>query len=115
MDHIDMTATLNRSERLIIENAKVVLSDEVVIGSVTVEKGVITALDASGGIGRRIDFAGDYLLPGLVDIHTDHFEKHVYPRAHVRWDYMPRLSAAASPRFSTASASAPRQTIRNAP
>ncbi len=49
---------------------------------------MITALDGAGIHGERIDFGGDYLLPGLVDIHTDHFEKHVYPRAHVRWDYM---------------------------
>lgn len=87
MDHIDMT-TLHRADRLVIENARIVLSDEVVTGSVTVESGVITALDGAGIHGERIDFGGDYLLPGLVDIHTDHFEKHVYPRAHVRWDYM---------------------------
>jgi alpha-D-ribose 1-methylphosphonate 5-triphosphate diphosphatase len=31
---------------------------------------------------------GDYLLPGLVDVHTDHLEKHVFPRPHVRWDML---------------------------
>ncbi len=36
MDHIDMT-TLHRADRLVIENARIVLADEVVTGSVTVE------------------------------------------------------------------------------
>lgn len=76
-------------DRLILSNARVVLSGHVLHGSVTVEDGVITEITEgpSAAVGA-VDFAGDYLLPGLVDIHTDHFEKHLYPRAHVRWDFM---------------------------
>lgn len=88
MDHIDMNLAALRTERLILENAKIVLPDGVIDGSVTVENGIITAIDSTVTSGERIDFEGDFLLPGLVDIHTDHFEKHVYPRAHVRWDFM---------------------------
>src|SRR5690606_20163886 len=28
---------------------------------------------------------GDYLLPGLVELHTDNLEKHLTPRPGVRW------------------------------
>lgn len=74
---------------LILSNARVVLSGHVLHGSVTVEDGVITEIhEGPSSKTGAVDFAGDFLLPGLVDIHTDHFEKHLYPRAHVRWDFM---------------------------
>lgn len=72
---------------LALANARVVTASEVVRGSVRIEGGVIASID-SGASAAGDDLGGDYLLPGLVDIHTDHFEKHVYPRAHVRWDYL---------------------------
>lgn len=78
-----------RGEILILSNARVVTPDHVLHGSVVVQNGEI--LEIHEGPSRHaeaLDFAGDYLLPGLVDIHTDHFEKHLYPRAHVRWDFM---------------------------
>jgi alpha-D-ribose 1-methylphosphonate 5-triphosphate diphosphatase len=34
---------------------------------------------------ETIDLAGDYLLPGLIELHTDNLEKHVAPRPGVRW------------------------------
>lgn len=72
----------------VINNAKIVLNDTVVEGSVAIEDGRIAALGTGRAGATALDFGGDYLLPGLVDIHTDHFEKHVFPRPHVRWDYM---------------------------
>ena len=37
------------------------------------------------------DWGGDYLLPGLVELHTDNLEKHLEPRPGVRWPAMPAL------------------------
>ncbi|EHS50145.1 phosphonate metabolism protein PhnM [Rhizobium sp. PDO1-076] len=74
---------------IVITNARVVLPGHVMHGTVIVEDGLITEIhEGPSRLEGAIDFAGDYLLPGLVDIHTDHFEKHIYPRAHVRWDFM---------------------------
>ncbi|RKE83620.1 alpha-D-ribose 1-methylphosphonate 5-triphosphate diphosphatase [Rhizobium sp. AG855] len=78
-----------RGEVLILSNARVVTSGHVLHGSVVIEDGrIIEVHEGPSRHAGSIDFAGDYLLPGLVDIHTDHFEKHLYPRAHVRWDFM---------------------------
>ncbi|WP_299820966.1 alpha-D-ribose 1-methylphosphonate 5-triphosphate diphosphatase [uncultured Roseibium sp.] len=74
------------SELTILKNARVVLRDEIVSGHVSIAGGEIVSVDTGAGPRAGTDLDGDYLLPGLVDIHTDHFEKHVYPRAHVRWD-----------------------------
>ena len=35
--------------------------------------------------GAGIDFQGDYLLPGLIELHTDHLESHYFPRRAVTW------------------------------
>lgn len=76
------------AEPFVITNAKIVLADKIFEGSVVIEDGRIAALEPDRTGSSAIDLGGDYLLPGLVDIHTDHFEKHVFPRPHVRWDYM---------------------------
>ncbi len=79
----------SRGEVLILSNARVVTQDHVLHGSVVVENGGLVEIhEGPSRHAQAMDFGGDYLLPGLVDIHTDHFEKHLYPRAHVRWDFM---------------------------
>jgi alpha-D-ribose 1-methylphosphonate 5-triphosphate diphosphatase len=78
-----------RGAVLLLSNARVVTPGHVLHGSVVIEDGLITEIhEGPSHHPDAIDFGGDYLLPGLVDIHTDHFEKHLYPRAHVRWDFM---------------------------
>ncbi|TYC56432.1 alpha-D-ribose 1-methylphosphonate 5-triphosphate diphosphatase [Rhodobacterales bacterium] len=70
----------------ILKNARLVLRDDVVVGHVMIENGLIASVDTGTVPHEGIDMDGDFLVPGLVDVHTDHFEKHVLPRAHVRWD-----------------------------
>ena len=73
-------------------NARLVLADEVVEGSVAVDDGVISGLDA-GAAQAGEDLEGDYLIPGLVELHTDHLENHYRPRPGVFWDAMASLHA----------------------
>ncbi|MEO8039017.1 MAG: alpha-D-ribose 1-methylphosphonate 5-triphosphate diphosphatase, partial [Betaproteobacteria bacterium] len=77
--------------RHIITNARVVTPGEVFLGTVELHAGRIVRVDlgATNAPGAE-DFAGDYLLPGLVEIHTDNLEKHLEPRPGVRW---PAISA----------------------
>lgn len=75
------------SPELVITNARIVGRDaEIPLGSLQVRDGVITGI-AEGGlpVAGAIDFGGDYLLPGLVELHTDNLEKHFAPRPGVRW------------------------------
>jgi len=74
------------SEVTVLKNARIVLGNEVVTGHLAVAEGRIVSVDTGIAPQAGQDLEEDYLLPGLVDIHTDHFEKHVFPRAHVRWD-----------------------------
>ena len=40
-----------------------------------------------------VDLEGDYLVPGLVDLHTDNYERLVRPRNSVDWPVMAALLA----------------------
>ena len=75
----------------ILTNGRLVLADRIVTGSVVVEDGVITAIDEGPSRATgAIDLAGDFLLPGLVELHTDNLEKHFIPRPGTKW---PALAA----------------------
>jgi alpha-D-ribose 1-methylphosphonate 5-triphosphate diphosphatase len=76
----------------VFSNARIVLADEIVLGSLLVHEGRIVAIDA--GAGRQgEDMGGDYLIPGLVELHTDHLENHYRPRPGVFWDPLAALHA----------------------
>jgi alpha-D-ribose 1-methylphosphonate 5-triphosphate diphosphatase len=73
-------------------NAKIVLADEVVTGSVHVADGQIAAIDGGNSqVGE--DFGGDYLIPGLVELHTDQLENHYRPRPGVFWNTLGALQS----------------------
>jgi alpha-D-ribose 1-methylphosphonate 5-triphosphate diphosphatase len=73
-------------------NARVVTRGEVLRGSVCVREGRIAAVDMQNGSqGSGVDLDGDYLIPGLVELHTDNFERHMMPRPKVRWPELPAL------------------------
>ncbi|MBB3141621.1 alpha-D-ribose 1-methylphosphonate 5-triphosphate diphosphatase [Halomonas organivorans] len=70
----------------ILTNARLVLDDEVVEGSLAIRDGVIAAVDAAPSrSAAAIDCAGDFLLPGLIELHTDNMEKYFQPRPKVAW------------------------------
>ena len=81
------------TNQLIFKNAQMVLRDEVVHGSLVAENGLISEVAGSTCVAAALDLNGDYLLPGLVEIHTDNFERHLMPRPKVQWAELPALLA----------------------
>ncbi|MGZ9724173.1 alpha-D-ribose 1-methylphosphonate 5-triphosphate diphosphatase [Rhizobium miluonense] len=72
----------------LLTNAQIVLDDRVIAGSVSIDGNAIsTVLDAKADQ-SGFDCEGDFLLPGLIDIHTDNLEVHVHPRPTVQWPEM---------------------------
>jgi alpha-D-ribose 1-methylphosphonate 5-triphosphate diphosphatase len=75
------------SREKVFANARLVLADEVVEGTLVLRDGRIVEVARGGtAVPGAEDLGGDYILPGLVDLHTDHFEKHVLPRPGTRWN-----------------------------
>ena len=77
---------------LVPTNAGIVLEDSVIHGSVQIRAGKLA--DISEDLTRTgEDFEGDYLIPGLVELHTDHLEQHYSPRPGVRWNTIAAIQA----------------------
>lgn len=76
------------SETRVLENAKIVTPDEVLDGWIGLSDGRIAEIGTGRPPERGADMAGDYLLPGLVELHTDHLESHLSPRPKVRWNHL---------------------------
>ena len=70
----------------IITNARLVLEMEVVRGSVELDDRQIRSVDqGASGVSKAIDAEGDFLAPGLIEMHTDNLERHFMPRPGVMW------------------------------
>ncbi|GEC70215.1 phosphonate metabolism protein PhnM [Raoultella terrigena] len=71
---------------MIINNVKLVLEDEVVDGSLEVQEGKIYAFaENQSQLPQAIDGEGGWLLPGLIELHTDNLDKFFTPRPKVDW------------------------------
>ncbi|SEL81868.1 ribophosphonate triphosphate hydrolase [Kosakonia sacchari] len=71
---------------MIINNVKLILEDEVVDGSLEVRDGVIRAFaETQSRQPGAHDGDGGWLLPGLIELHTDNLDKFFTPRPKVDW------------------------------
>lgn len=77
---------------LILKNATIVLPDEVISGTIKVVDGIIADIASGSSISGK-DMEGDYLTPGLIELHTDHLEGHYAPRPKVRWNPIAAVQA----------------------
>ncbi len=70
----------------ILTNAMLVLPDETFVGTIAMKGATIVGIDTGvSSLPSTIDMHGDYLIPGIVDLHTDNLERQVQPRATSRW------------------------------
>lgn len=78
----------------VFTQARIVTPDGIVDGSLQVRDGRIAAIDAgTSRVPGAIDLQGDYLLPGLVEVHTDNLERHIMPRPKVVFPTQPAVQA----------------------
>lgn len=68
-----------------LTNARVVVGDEVIHGSLRIEDGVIAEI-SDDPTRAGTDLNGDFLMPGIVELHTDQVETHFQPRPKRYWD-----------------------------
>lgn len=71
-------------DETVLTNANIVLADQTITGSLRIVDGKIADIETRSASG--IDLNGDYLIPGLIDLHTDNLERHYQPRGGVYWD-----------------------------
>nr|WP_294516990.1 alpha-D-ribose 1-methylphosphonate 5-triphosphate diphosphatase [uncultured Rhodopila sp.] len=70
----------------ILTNAVLVLPDETLHGTILVRgKAIVDIQPGRSQVSGALDCGGDYLIPGVVDVHTDNLERQVQPRSMARW------------------------------
>jgi alpha-D-ribose 1-methylphosphonate 5-triphosphate diphosphatase len=81
------------SQETVLRNARIVLDDEIVHGTVQITDGLISDVSPAGNGPSTVgdDLEGDFLLPGLIELHTDHLESHIRPRPGTYWDAIPAV------------------------
>ncbi|ETX27744.1 alpha-D-ribose 1-methylphosphonate 5-triphosphate diphosphatase [Roseivivax isoporae] len=77
----------------ILSNARIVLDDEVIHGSLRLEDGRIAEIGGTSSVAGAIDCDGDHLIPGLIELHTDNLERHIEPRPKVDWPHATAILA----------------------
>jgi alpha-D-ribose 1-methylphosphonate 5-triphosphate diphosphatase len=78
---------MNARSETVIGNARIVLADRVIErGWVAIADGRIAEFGEGSAPAGSEDAGGDLILPGLIELHTDHLEAHYVPRPKVFWD-----------------------------
>jgi len=69
-----------------LSNARIVQEDRILEGSLEVQDGLVSLIGGpSAGNIDVLDCEGDFLLAGLIDLHTDNVEQCMQPRPGVNW------------------------------
>jgi len=74
------------NRKTILTNAVLVLADRILAGTIVLAGATIADIQPGRAhAADAIDLGGDYLIPGVVDLHTDNLERQVQPRSLARW------------------------------
>lgn len=76
----------------VLTNARIVTADTVIHGHMVLH-GELIAEIGEGPARTGQDMDDDTLIPGLVELHTDHIEGHFMPRPKVLWNKMAAIQA----------------------
>ncbi|AHJ27099.1 phosphonate metabolism protein PhnM [Nodularia spumigena CS-584] len=68
----------------IYTNYRLQLPDQEILGTLLVRDGIIADIQP-GVVNHGQNGQGDYLLPGLIELHTDNLERCMSPRPGIRW------------------------------
>ncbi|MDX8351830.1 alpha-D-ribose 1-methylphosphonate 5-triphosphate diphosphatase [Cognatiyoonia sp. IB215182] len=82
------------TQDIIIANAQIILPDEVVQGGLVLRDGQIAEIFQGTSVPKTaMDCKGDYVCPGLIELHTDNLERHITPRPKVDWPHRAAIMA----------------------
>src|ERR1700749_3883460 len=82
-----MHEMISTKSDIVIGNAGIVLADRVIEhGWVACAEGRIAEIGEGKAPAGSEDAAGDLIMPGLIELHTDHLEAHYVPRPKVYWN-----------------------------
>ncbi|MEZ0466150.1 alpha-D-ribose 1-methylphosphonate 5-triphosphate diphosphatase [Phaeobacter sp. SYSU ZJ3003] len=82
------------TQEMILANATLVLPGETRTGSLRIKDGEIADMAEGAGVpSGAVDCGGDFVSPGLIELHTDNLERHIQPRPKVDWPHAAAIIA----------------------
>ena len=82
------------TQEMILANATLVLSGETLTGSLKIKHGEIADMAEGADVPTgAVDCGGDFVSPGLIELHTDNLERHIQPRPKVDWPHAAAIIA----------------------
>lgn len=79
---------------LCLANGRIITAERVFTGAVTLCDGhIVDVSEGSRVPAGALDLEGDFLIPGLVEVHTDNLERHIEPRPKVHLPHRPAILA----------------------
>ena len=82
------------TQEMCLANVQLILRDRVMTGWLRVADGQIVEVGEGDRVPRgAIDCSGDFVAPGLIELHTDNLERHIQPRPGVDWPYASAIVA----------------------
>ncbi|MEI4485714.1 alpha-D-ribose 1-methylphosphonate 5-triphosphate diphosphatase [Frigidibacter sp. MR17.14] len=79
---------------ILFANARIVLPEDTILGILCLRDGRIADISEGGAIPEgATDCGGDFLAPGLIELHTDNLERHIQPRPGVDWPHAAAIVA----------------------
>jgi len=81
------TTMTDPGKRQILSGALLVLPAAATEGSLIIENGRIAEIAPGKRYRDGLDLSGRYLIPGVIDIHTDYVEKEIAPRPEARFPF----------------------------
>ncbi|MGS4944014.1 alpha-D-ribose 1-methylphosphonate 5-triphosphate diphosphatase [Meridianimarinicoccus sp. RP-17] len=77
-----------------LANATLVLPDDTLRGQIVLRDGRIADMAEGASVPPgAVDCGGDFVAPGLVELHTDNLERHITPRPSVDWPHAAAIMA----------------------
>lgn len=69
-----------------LANARILCKGNVLSGRINIRNGIIYSITTGNSVPLgAVDCEGDYICPGLIELHTDNLERHIQPRPGVNW------------------------------
>ncbi len=82
------------TEDVILANATLVLKDETRPGGVVLrDEQIVDIVEGNAVPPGAVDCDGDFLAPGMIELHTDNLERHIQPRPQVNWPHAAAILA----------------------
>ncbi|WBU63421.1 alpha-D-ribose 1-methylphosphonate 5-triphosphate diphosphatase [Paracoccus aerodenitrificans] len=80
-------------QETVLAHAALILPDRIQKGHLVIRDGQISEISEGSAPRGAIDCGGDYIAPGLVELHTDNLERHITPRPSVDWPHASAILA----------------------